>query len=183
MSPGDVEPVDDEAGDRRQRRADLAGAMPAPCQREVEAEPAAVGVLDLGEAALAEGGRALGLRQQRQVGRQELRGGVVEVVAVQMGDDAPVDPAHDIFGGERELDERVRNRVRGVVDRWCRAGGTQHRVDQEASSTDLQQQTGIPDERQRHPARPSSTQPLWPPRPIAFESATSTTARRASFGT
>ena len=27
------------------------------------------------------------------------------------------------------------------------------------------------------------TQPLWPPRPIAFESATSTRASRASFGT
>ena len=33
--------------------------------------------------------------------------------------------------------------------------------------------------------RPSSTQPLWPPRPIAFESATSssTVCSRASFGT
>ena len=31
--------------------------------------------------------------------------------------------------------------------------------------------------------RPSRTQPLWPPRPIAFESATSTFASRASFGT
>ena len=29
----------------------------------------------------------------------------------------------------------------------------------------------------------SSTQALWPPRPIAFESATSTSASRASFGT
>ena len=33
------------------------------------------------------------------------------------------------------------------------------------------------------PARPKRTQPLWPPRPIAFESATSTCTRRASFGT
>ena len=32
-------------------------------------------------------------------------------------------------------------------------------------------------------ARPKRTQPLWPPRPIAFESATSTCTRRASFGT
>ena len=31
--------------------------------------------------------------------------------------------------------------------------------------------------------RPNKTQPLWPPRPIAFESATSTLAWRASFGT
>ncbi len=31
--------------------------------------------------------------------------------------------------------------------------------------------------------RPNRTQPLWPPRPIAFESATSTFAARASFGT
>ena len=31
--------------------------------------------------------------------------------------------------------------------------------------------------------RPSSTQPLWPPRPIAFESATSSSTSRASFGT
>ena len=29
----------------------------------------------------------------------------------------------------------------------------------------------------------SSTQPLWPPRPIAFESATSSSTSRASFGT
>ena len=34
-----------------------------------------------------------------------------------------------------------------------------------------------------HSTRPSRTQPLWPPRPIAFESATSTCTRRASFGT
>jgi hypothetical protein len=32
-------------------------------------------------------------------------------------------------------------------------------------------------------ARPINTQPLWPPRPMAFESATSTLASRASFGT
>ena len=32
-------------------------------------------------------------------------------------------------------------------------------------------------------ARPSGTQPLWPPRPIALESATSTCTSRASFGT
>jgi HAD superfamily hydrolase (TIGR01509 family) len=32
-------------------------------------------------------------------------------------------------------------------------------------------------------ARPMSTQALWPPRPIAFESATSTSAFRDSFGT
>ena len=31
--------------------------------------------------------------------------------------------------------------------------------------------------------RPSRTQPLWPPRPIAFESATSSSTSRASFGT
>ena len=31
--------------------------------------------------------------------------------------------------------------------------------------------------------RPNRTQPLWPPRPIAFDSATSTCTRRASFGT
>ena len=31
--------------------------------------------------------------------------------------------------------------------------------------------------------RPSRTQALWPPRPIAFESATSTSTLRASFGT
>src|SRR6185312_14505915 len=30
-----------------------------------------------------------------------------------------------------------------------------------------------------HSTRPSRTQPLWPPRPIAFESATSTCTRRA----
>ena len=34
-----------------------------------------------------------------------------------------------------------------------------------------------------HSTRPSRTQPLWPPRPIAFESATSTFTSRASFGT
>lgn len=31
--------------------------------------------------------------------------------------------------------------------------------------------------------RPSRTQPLWPPSPMAFESATSMSASRASFGT
>ena len=35
----------------------------------------------------------------------------------------------------------------------------------------------------RYPARPSRTQALCPPSPIAFESATSTSTRRASFGT
>src|SRR5205823_14557354 len=34
-----------------------------------------------------------------------------------------------------------------------------------------------------HSTLPISTQALWPPRPIAFESATSTSASRASFGT
>ena len=51
--------------------------------------------------------------------------------------------------------------------------------------------TRIPPERQAakddrlrlSSARPSRTQPLWPPRPIAFESATSTCTWRASFGT
>ena len=37
--------------------------------------------------------------------------------------------------------------------------------------------------RRRQSTRPSRTQALWPPRPIAFESATSTSTRRASFGT
>ena len=35
----------------------------------------------------------------------------------------------------------------------------------------------------RAQTRPNRTQPLWPPRPIAFDSATSTCTRRASFGT
>ena len=35
----------------------------------------------------------------------------------------------------------------------------------------------------RYAARPRRTQPLWPPRPIAFDRATSTWTRRASFGT
>ena len=34
-----------------------------------------------------------------------------------------------------------------------------------------------------HSTLPTNTQALWPPRPIAFESATSTRASRASFGT
>ena len=34
-----------------------------------------------------------------------------------------------------------------------------------------------------HATRPTRTQPLWPPRPIAFESATSTCVSRASLGT
>ena len=34
-----------------------------------------------------------------------------------------------------------------------------------------------------HCTRPSKTHALWPPRPIAFESATSTSASRASLGT
>ena len=34
-----------------------------------------------------------------------------------------------------------------------------------------------------HATRPTRTQPLWPPRPIAFDSATSTCTCRASFGT
>jgi HAD superfamily hydrolase (TIGR01509 family) len=179
----DIEPVDDEARDRTERRAELAGSVPAPGQHEVEAEPASVGVVDLREAALAEGVRALGLRQQWQVARQELSGDVVEVVAVQVRHDAAIDPAHDLFGGHRELHERVRDRVRRVVDGRCRACVAKHRVDQEAPPAGLQQQTGVPDERQVHAARPSRTQPLWPPSPIAFESATSTTVRRASFGT
>ena len=37
--------------------------------------------------------------------------------------------------------------------------------------------------RRRYGARPTSTQALCPPRPIAFESATSTSASRDSFGT
>ena len=37
--------------------------------------------------------------------------------------------------------------------------------------------------RSRYSTRPSSTQPLWPPRPIAFERATSISASLASFGT
>ena len=40
-----------------------------------------------------------------------------------------------------------------------------------------------PPARARQSTRPSRTQPLWPPRPIAFESATSISASRASFGT
>ena len=83
-------------------------------------------------------------------------------------------PSSDVLGGHRELDERVRLRVRRVLDRRARAGCAEHRVDEDPAVARVEQQRRVANELNSHAARPSSTQPLWPPRPIAFESATST---------
>ena len=68
----------------------------------------------------------------------------------------------------RRLEQlRVQLRIRLVVRRRRRrSGGRGRRIAGAVTST-----------------RPSRTQPLWPPRPIAFESATSSSTSRASFGT
>jgi hypothetical protein len=76
-----------------------------------------------------------------------------------------VDDAHREAIGERLA--RASARVGGCYDDVKAAGGSS-----EQTASD-----------QPYPARPSSTQPLWPPRPIAFESATSRSTLRAWFGT
>ena len=74
---GDVDAVDHPAGHRPERLADLAGAVPAARHRD----PARARSATSREARVAELVGALGLREDRQVARQECRGCLVEVVA------------------------------------------------------------------------------------------------------
>ena len=179
---GDVDAVEDEAGHRAERLPERAGPVPASGDRDVETEPFVRVV----------GGR-LGSRGSRSASRlagcvrigiarvEQRRGAVVEVVLVQVRDDHAVDALDDALRGNRERDERVSHLVRGVLDRRPRTGVVEHRVDEDPLPRRLEQQRRVADQGQLH-TRPSRTQPLWPPRPIAFESATSTCASRASFG-
>jgi hypothetical protein len=80
----------------------------------------------------------LGLTENGNDPRQEARGGVVEVIAVQMRDDHGVEVAHNLIGWERKGDERVPARVRGIFDRRPGTDVVEHRVDENASTTDLQ---------------------------------------------
>src|SRR3954470_2339514 len=100
-----------------------------------------------------------------------------------MRDDAQADAVQHLFPAHRELDERVRLRVGRVLDRRAPPRVAQHLVDEDPADARIEQKRRVANELDLHAARPSSTQPLWPPRPIAFESATSTRASRASFGT
>ena len=136
-------------------------------------EPAATGVAAMMASALERAGV-----ERRRVGYINAHG-----TSTPLGDAAETKAIKDVFGLQRELDEGVPHRVRRVLDRRRRPRRTEHRVDDDPPEARLEQQRRVPDEREFHAARPSRTQPLWPPRPIAFDRATSIRASRASFGT
>ena len=101
-------------------------------------------------------------------------GWVVDGVYI-AGDTILCDEVHDAL---------ARHEPRAIV---VNAGGARvlegDPITMTAAEARVEQQRRVSDELNLHEARPSSTQPLWPPRPIAFESATSTCVSRASFGT
>jgi hypothetical protein len=135
---GDVDAVDDPARDRPERGdGPVVAAVAAPRHRDLRMVR-----LDQGVAGLAQRVGALRLGQDRDVLREQ----VVEVVAMEVRDDAEVDVAHDVLQRDGELDERVRLRVRRVLDRRRRPGGAQHRVDEDATDARLENERRVADQ-------------------------------------
>ena len=107
----------------------------------------------------------LGLAEQRQVLGQQLGGGGVEVVLVQVRDQRGVDALDDDLGRLRQLDERVAAVVLGVLHRRPRACRVEHRVDEQLAAVDLEPQRRVADQAQVHPAArypPAGTTPTHP---------------------
>jgi hypothetical protein len=144
---------DDEARDRRHQLADPAGPVTGRRAGDPHAVPVEriVDRPHIGEAVPAQRLRVLRLADDRQVGGQQLDRGVVEMVAMQVGDDRGVEGLDDDLGRLRQLDERVAPRIRRVLDRRARAGGIEHRVHQHAPSREPHVQGGVADEAQAHP--------------------------------
>ena len=141
---GEVEVVEDEAAHRRQRVGHRAEAVPR--RRAMEREPVPVDVLvdrPHVEPDRAEPILVLGLAEDGNVAGQQPLGGLVEVILVTVRHEDGVETGDDLFGREREFDRRVANGVRGLLDRRSGTGRVEHRIDQDPSSHQLQQERRV----------------------------------------
>ena len=105
----------------------------------------------VGEAAVAQDALVGRLAEQRQVLGQQVDGGLVEVVGVQVGDEHGVEAAHEHLGRLRQLAQRVAAVVGRVRHRGAGAGRVEHRIDQHAAAAELDEQRRVPDQPQPHP--------------------------------
>jgi DNA-binding response OmpR family regulator len=144
-----------EPADRCHRVADLADAVLAFRARDQDVAEGRVAMHGphVGEPV---GVQALGvvrLAEERHLAIQQLAGGVVEVVAVQMGHEQRVDAFDDLLRGDRQVAQRVGPRVRRVRHRGARAGGIELRVDQERVPGEDEPQRRGTDQGQLHACR------------------------------
>ncbi|HEU6445323.1 MAG TPA: hypothetical protein VFL61_09725 [Gaiellaceae bacterium] len=147
----DVETVQHEPADRPEKLSGLAAPVPSARPGQHDALPVENVLHGAGEQAeRGQGRRILRLAEDRDVSGEQLRGRVVEVVSVQVGDDDRVQVAHELLRRQRQRDERVRPRVWRVRDRRPRTGGVEHRVDQQAPPLELEQQGRVANQRQPH---------------------------------
>src|SRR6186997_1652521 len=79
------------------------------------------------------------------------------MVAVPVCDEHGVEPADDLLRRQRQRRGRVRNRVPRSVDRGTRALVVEHRVDENALPSQLQEQSRVADEGQLHGPVSTST--------------------------
>ena len=144
---GEVEAVQDEAAHGPERGAEVAGPVTATRAGDREPPPVERG-LHRGrlQAELDKMRLVLGLAEDGHVARQQPRPRLVQMVAVEMGDDRRIDPADDVLGGHRQRHERVRQLVGCVLDRRPGAGVVEHRVDEEAAPVQVEQERRAPDE-------------------------------------
>ena len=105
----------------------------------------------VGEAAVAQDALVGRLADQRHVLGQQVDGGLVEVVGVQVGHEHRVEPAHEHLGGLGELAQRVAAVVGRVGHGGPRAGRVEHGIDQHAAAADLDEQRRVSDQPQPHP--------------------------------
>ena len=104
----------------------------------------------VGEAAVAQDALVGRLAEHRDVLREQVDGGLVEVVGVQVGDEHAVQALDEHLGRLGQLAQRVAAVVGRVRHRRAGAGRVEHRVDQHAAPRQLHQQGRVPDQPQPH---------------------------------
>ena len=146
-----IEIVENEAADWGERLCESTGPVARRHPSDVDAAPfQLVGHSPRIEPDVAQRLLVLGLTQDGNVPRHELLGPGVEVVAMAVGDEHRVDVADDVFGSERQWDERVGSRVARTFDGRPGAGVVERRVYEQPLAGKLDDHRRIANERQTH---------------------------------
>jgi hypothetical protein len=65
------------------------------------------------------------------------------MIPVEVRDNSGVEIPHELLGRSGQGDKRISARVRGVLDWWTRTDFVEHRIDEHAPPSDLQEKCGV----------------------------------------
>ena len=148
---GDVDVVEHEAAHRPELVGDRSEAV--SCRGTDDTEPLPVDLVGNWaslEPQFAQWLLVLGLTEDGKVARQQLSSPAVEVVPVSVRHEDGVEPLDDLLGRKGQRHGGIRNWIRRVGYRWAGSDLVEHRVDEDTTASELEDQGCVADERQPH---------------------------------